>query len=226
MPSLSDFPADNVRLWRLGGAWLAALVSCVLVYLFVKLLLNDQMTTEQIYLWACLIAVPLIIALLSAPRGVVTRLIAIAPLRYLGRISYSLYLYHLLIRNCVLNYLPNGSTDLNAGADDRSERGRGLDQLEAPGVPRAGAADALTRAPQARARPAAGPCAPRNPSPSAHGAPWSGSAGRPGRARTGLTRGQARRSSSDLSLRRDSRPDRLRPVFTPAHSPRPGRAGR
>jgi peptidoglycan/LPS O-acetylase OafA/YrhL len=80
----------------------------------VKLLFNDQMTTEQIYLRACLIAVPLIMTLLSTPKGLMTRLIAIAPLRYLGRISYSLYLYHLLMRNVVYTYRPNGSIDVNA----------------------------------------------------------------------------------------------------------------
>jgi peptidoglycan/LPS O-acetylase OafA/YrhL len=52
--------------------------------------------------------------LLSAPASLMTRLIALAPLRYLGRISYSLYLFHLLTRNVVYHYRPHGSIDLNA----------------------------------------------------------------------------------------------------------------
>jgi peptidoglycan/LPS O-acetylase OafA/YrhL len=104
LPTLAGFRGGPTRRWSGSAAWLRALAACGLAYLFVKLLFNDQMTTEQIYLRACLIAVPLIMTLLSTPKGLMTRLIAIAPLRYLGRISYSLYLYHLLMRNVVYTY--------------------------------------------------------------------------------------------------------------------------
>jgi peptidoglycan/LPS O-acetylase OafA/YrhL len=99
--------ARSSTLWR-------SFVACVLAYMFARLLFNYQLDTEQIYLRACLIAVPLIMTLLSAPASLMARLIASAPLRYLGRISYSLYLFHLLTRNVVYHYRPHGSIDLNA----------------------------------------------------------------------------------------------------------------
>ncbi|HEX3801436.1 MAG TPA: acyltransferase [Solirubrobacteraceae bacterium] len=95
------------QLWR-GTA------ACILAYLFVRLLFNDTLLTEQVYLRACLLAVPLIVNLIGAPASLLARAVACAPLRYLGRISYALYLFHLLARNVVYHYLPHGPTDLNA----------------------------------------------------------------------------------------------------------------
>jgi peptidoglycan/LPS O-acetylase OafA/YrhL len=103
----------GVGFWGSAGSW-RSFVACVLAYMFARLLFNYQLTTEQIYLRACLIAVPLIMTLLSAPASLIARLIGVAPLRYLGRISYSLYLFHLLTRNVVYHYRPHGSNDLNA----------------------------------------------------------------------------------------------------------------
>ncbi len=115
LPSLSG----RTGLWRSASPWRGStvwrsFVACVLAYMFARLLFDYQLDTEQIYLRACLIAVPLIMTLLSAPASLMSRLIALAPLRYLGRISYSLYLFHLLTRNVVYHYRPHGSIDLNA----------------------------------------------------------------------------------------------------------------
>jgi peptidoglycan/LPS O-acetylase OafA/YrhL len=95
------------RLWR-------GLCAVVLAYLFVMLLFNNELTTEQVYLSACLLAVPLIINLVGTPESLLARAIACPPLRFLGRVSYALYLFHLLTRNVVYHYMPNGSVYVNA----------------------------------------------------------------------------------------------------------------
>jgi peptidoglycan/LPS O-acetylase OafA/YrhL len=95
------------RIWR-------GMFALVLAYLFVMLLFNSQLSTEQVYLSACLLAVPLIVNLVGTPGSVLARAIACPPLRFLGRVSYSLYLFHLLTRNVVYHYMPNGNLYLNA----------------------------------------------------------------------------------------------------------------
>ena len=95
------------RVWR-------AVSALVLAYLFVSLLFNYRLSTEQVYLRACLLAVPLIVNLVGTPGSLIARVIACPPLRFLGRISYALYLFHLLARNVVYHYVPNGSVYLNA----------------------------------------------------------------------------------------------------------------
>lgn len=95
------------RLWR-------GLFALVLAYLFVMLLFNYQLTTEQVYLSACLLAVPLIVNLVGTPGSLLARVIACPPLRFLGRVSYALYLFHLLTRNVVYHYMPNGNLYVNA----------------------------------------------------------------------------------------------------------------
>jgi peptidoglycan/LPS O-acetylase OafA/YrhL len=102
LPSLSHARAGGIGVGRSPALW-RSFVACALAYMFARLLFNYQLDTEQIYLRSCLIAVPLIMTLLSAPASLMARLIASPPLRYLGRISYSLYLFH-----------PHGSIDLNA----------------------------------------------------------------------------------------------------------------
>ncbi|MDE3132280.1 MAG: acyltransferase [Acidobacteriota bacterium] len=97
----------RLRLWR-------AVCALLLAYLFVTLLFNYQLSTEQVYLRACLIAVPLIVNLVGTPDSLLARAIASSPLRFLGRISYALYLFHLLTRNVVYHFMPNGSVYLNS----------------------------------------------------------------------------------------------------------------
>ncbi len=48
----------------------------------------------------------MIVNLLATPKSLLARAIACPPLRWLGRISYSLYLYHLLVRNVLYHYEP------------------------------------------------------------------------------------------------------------------------
>jgi peptidoglycan/LPS O-acetylase OafA/YrhL len=95
------------RLWR-------GIFALVLAYLFVLLLFNYQLSTEQVYLSACLLAVPLIVTLVGTPDSLLARAIACPPLRFLGRVSYALYLFHLLARNVVYHYMPNGNVYVNA----------------------------------------------------------------------------------------------------------------
>ena len=95
------------RVWR-------SVFALVLAYLFVMLLFNYRLSTEQVYLSACLLAVPLIVNLVGTPGCLLARGIACPPLRFLGRVSYALYLFHLLARNVVYHYMPHGSVYLNA----------------------------------------------------------------------------------------------------------------
>jgi len=95
------------RTWRSVGA-------CVLALLFVWLLFDYGMQLETRVVLACGIAVLMIPALLGAPGGPLARILVVAPLRHLGRISYALYLVHLLMRDVVYHYRPYGSTVSNA----------------------------------------------------------------------------------------------------------------
>jgi peptidoglycan/LPS O-acetylase OafA/YrhL len=88
--------------WRATG-WLLAMA-------LVMLLAIGGLPDRRIYLAAVLIAVPMMINLLCVSDGVLTRLISCRPLRYVGTISYGLYLCNLLIHNLLLHYLPGHST--------------------------------------------------------------------------------------------------------------------
>ncbi|MDE3133009.1 MAG: acyltransferase [Acidobacteriota bacterium] len=109
----SRLPSDVAALLAQRRLW-RALCALVLAYLFVTLLFNYQLSTEQVYLRACLLAVPLIVNLVGTPGSLLARAIACPPLRYLGRISYAVYLFHLLTRNVVYHFMPGGSLYLNA----------------------------------------------------------------------------------------------------------------
>lgn len=93
--------------WRTPVCW-------ALVLAFVWLMFNQNLLERTVYLGAAAITVPLIINLLSAPQGLLARVISCAPLRWIGRISYSLYLYHLLVRNVLYHYDPDQSVYLSA----------------------------------------------------------------------------------------------------------------
>ena len=79
-----------------------ALAGAFLALLFAR----SDTNSRSLYLAANALAVPLIIALLNAPESMLAKLIGSRPLRYVGRISYCLYLCHLMIRNLVYHYLP------------------------------------------------------------------------------------------------------------------------
>lgn len=95
------------RCWRTPVCW-------ALVFAFVWLMFNQRLLERTIYLGAAAITVPLIINLLSAPEGLLARAISCPPLRFIGRISYSLYLYHLLVRNVLYHYHPDQPVYLSA----------------------------------------------------------------------------------------------------------------
>ena len=60
------------------------------------------------------IGIGLIVLLVDAPASLPARALSLGPVRFLGRISYGLYLFHLLVRNVVYHYLPAGSVYVNA----------------------------------------------------------------------------------------------------------------
>lgn len=103
---------DRVRL-RLGApsVW-RSLLCFALAGAFAGLLFEGKGDTREIYLAANALAVPLIIALITTPACPLTKLIGSPPLRYIGRISYCLYLCHLMIRNLLYHYLPGLPTYL------------------------------------------------------------------------------------------------------------------
>jgi len=91
----------RVLRWRLTAG--------VLVCAFVFVLVDPQLPLRWVYLGSAVIAVPLIVNLLSAGDGVIARVLACAPLRYIGRISYALYLCNLMIQSLLMHYVPGRS---------------------------------------------------------------------------------------------------------------------
>jgi peptidoglycan/LPS O-acetylase OafA/YrhL len=59
-------------------------------------------------------SVTLIVCLLERDHGVLARLLSSRPLRYVGRISYGLYLFNLLVRNLLVEFLPGHTTSFYA----------------------------------------------------------------------------------------------------------------
>ncbi len=86
--------------WQLTG-WL-------LLGGFAFILFDVDLPTRWTYLGAVLVAVPLMLSLLGS-HGALARVIASPPLRYVGKISYGLYLCNLLINNLVMHYVPGRS---------------------------------------------------------------------------------------------------------------------
>ena len=115
MPALGNprWPRRVRAALAIGGHWRSVVLAAA-TGLFVFLLRYHGLPVAQVYLGACLLGVVLIPSLLESPVSLVTRVIGSAPLRFLGRISYALYLVHLLVRNVVYHYLPGGSPYLNA----------------------------------------------------------------------------------------------------------------
>jgi peptidoglycan/LPS O-acetylase OafA/YrhL len=95
----------------------ARLLLClVLIYLFYRVVAHVTPNTRRLqtrtdYMDACMIGVLLIVNLLSLPSSLLARIIGCRPLRYLGRISYGLYLLHLPIYNLLRHWYPAASTD-------------------------------------------------------------------------------------------------------------------
>lgn len=97
-----------------GTTGLRATLAMVLACLLMGLLLDRELPSVEAYLSTCGIGIGLIVLLLGAPASLPARALSLGPLRFLGRISYGLYLFHLLVRNVVYHYLPAGSVYVNA----------------------------------------------------------------------------------------------------------------
>ena len=76
---------------------------------FVFILFDVDLPTRWTYMGAALVAVPLMLSLLGARDSLLARLIGCRPLRYIGTISYGLYLCNLLINNLLMHYVPGRS---------------------------------------------------------------------------------------------------------------------
>jgi peptidoglycan/LPS O-acetylase OafA/YrhL len=86
------------------------LVAVAAVAALLKLLALDSGSPLHIYAAAIGCSIVLILCVLEHEDGLLARGIGCAPLRYLGRISYGLYLFNLLVRNLVLDGLPGHTT--------------------------------------------------------------------------------------------------------------------
>lgn len=90
----------------------ARLLFCwLLVYLVYRVVVDINLPPRTAYLDACVIGVLLIVNLMALPTTLLARLIGCWPLRYLGRISYALYLLHLPIYNMLRHWYPAASAD-------------------------------------------------------------------------------------------------------------------
>lgn len=116
IPAAWRAPPNRVRRRLSRGPAPRSLLCLALAAGFVALLFaNDhhhRADMRLIYLAANALAVPLIIALIGAPGCLPAKLIGSRPLRYVGRISYCLYLCHLLIYNLLKHFLPGLPADL------------------------------------------------------------------------------------------------------------------
>jgi peptidoglycan/LPS O-acetylase OafA/YrhL len=92
--------------WRLTGP--------VLVLALYLLLRAQLMPVVWLYMGSVTVAAALIVHLLERERGILARLLAAQPLGYVGRISYGLYLFNLLVNNLLLHYASGLSLHLHA----------------------------------------------------------------------------------------------------------------
>ncbi len=89
-----------------AGRRLTELTMLALLGAFLWLLLGANPGSPRgIYLGAAALALPALILLVEVPDTLVGRLISAAPLRAIGRVSYCLYLIHLLLRNLLVQEL-------------------------------------------------------------------------------------------------------------------------
>jgi peptidoglycan/LPS O-acetylase OafA/YrhL len=99
-------------LWRYrivevhAGRRLTELVMLGLLGAFLWLLLGaDPASPRGVYLAAAALTLPALILLVEVPDTLVGRFVGARPLRAVGRISYCLYLIHLLLRNLLVHAL-------------------------------------------------------------------------------------------------------------------------
>jgi peptidoglycan/LPS O-acetylase OafA/YrhL len=91
---------------RTLSKWRSLLCVALAVAFLGLLFVRPDVDPRSVYLSANVLAVPLIVTLLSAPGCLLAKLIGCRPLRYVGKISYCLYLCHLMVRNLLYHYLP------------------------------------------------------------------------------------------------------------------------
>jgi peptidoglycan/LPS O-acetylase OafA/YrhL len=97
-------PATRVRIDRgLGLSLIASVVACVIIFgvLHLKRENNPWMFNAVGYSLIALTSGVIMAWLVLRPGSLITRIISWAPLCFLGRISYGLYLYHSLLRDVV-----------------------------------------------------------------------------------------------------------------------------
>jgi peptidoglycan/LPS O-acetylase OafA/YrhL len=76
-----------------------------LVAAFVILLVGVRPVDDRwVFLGAAAVTLPALLLLIQVPNTILGRVLAWAPLRAVGRISYGVYLFHLMIRNLFLHY--------------------------------------------------------------------------------------------------------------------------
>jgi peptidoglycan/LPS O-acetylase OafA/YrhL len=99
---------------RRAGVELAALA---FAFAFAWLLIRtDPIDPRWVFLGAAGITVPLLVLLIQVPGTLLGRALACAPLRAVGRVSYGLYLIHLLIRNLMMHLFPGMTAELEVAA--------------------------------------------------------------------------------------------------------------
>ena len=97
---------SRARSWLTRG--LVELVLAALLLAFGWLLLEDHPQDPRwLYLEAAALALPGLLLVIQVPDSLFGRVLSAVPLRAVGRVSYCLYLIHLLIRNAIVQVLPS-----------------------------------------------------------------------------------------------------------------------
>lgn len=111
-------------IWQHGGLVLKAFRPALLGWLataYLVYLLGGayelHLSTRQTFLSAVLAGAVLILCLVQQDEGLLRRAFTFSPLRYLGRISYGLYLYQLPIDMVIKRYLPQEAWPVNNPAN-------------------------------------------------------------------------------------------------------------
>ena len=78
-------------------------LACAFAWLY---LTADPVDSRWVFLGAAAIALPSLLLLIQVPHSLLGRAVSAAPLRFVGRVSYCLYLIHLLVRNLLMHLFP------------------------------------------------------------------------------------------------------------------------
>jgi peptidoglycan/LPS O-acetylase OafA/YrhL len=103
---LPEAATDGQRL-SAPVALMVDLILAGLTFAFAWLYLEvNPVDPRWVFLGAAAVALPCLLLLVQVPRSLLGRLMSLAPLCVIGRLSYCLYLIHLLVRNVLLHYFP------------------------------------------------------------------------------------------------------------------------